>query len=242
MKEVRYFYAPDAQTSNLLPEEEARHALQVLRLTIGDALFLIDGKGWLYDARIAEVTGHKCVFEVVSKTKLQPTWQGHLHLAMAPTKNMERTEWFAEKATEIGFDELTLLGCAFSERRTVNVERLERILVSAMKQSHKAALPQLHDMLPFKQFVKQPFQGQKFIAHCYADAELLPNGKPFLLDAINKENDILVMVGPEGDFSVDEVKEALTAGFQPVSLGESRLRTETAALAAVHLMNIAHRK
>jgi 16S rRNA (uracil1498-N3)-methyltransferase len=164
-------------------------------------------------------------------------------LAVAPTKSIDRTEWLAEKATEIGFDRLTLLDCVFSERRVVNLERMERILLSGVKQSHKLNIPQLDGITKFSEFIRQPFAGRKFIAHCYEQADLNPDGRPFLLDALKgSQEDTLVMVGPEGDFSVDEVRAALDAGYTPISLGESRLRTETAALVAVHLMNINNRK
>ena len=156
---------------------------------------------------------------------------------MAPTKNMDRTEWFAEKATEIGVDEMTMLNCKYSERKVVKTERIEKILVSAVKQSRKAWMPRLNEMTSFKDFVSQNFRGQKYIAHCYDDADV-GDEKILLKDAIKGGEDCLVMVGPEGDFSVDEVRLALEHGFKSVSLGRSRLRTETAALVAVHIMNL----
>ena len=241
MKEVRFFYAPNARECRELPEEEARHALRVLRLKEGDELKVTDGQGFLYDARITQADKKNCRFEILKEEKWDSSWLGNLHIAIASTKNIDRTEWFAEKATEIGFNKLTLLDCTFSERHTVNMERINRILVSAMKQSHKALLPQAEGTIRFKDFVERPIQGQKFIAHCYQEPELNPNGRPYLLDVLEKD-DALVMIGPEGDFSVEEVKMAIAAGFRPVSLGESRLRTETAALVAVHLMNINNRK
>jgi 16S rRNA (uracil1498-N3)-methyltransferase len=145
---------------------------------------------------------------------------------------MDRIEWFAEKATEIGFDELTFLDCRFSERRVVKTERVEKILVSAMKQSFKPTLPMLNGMTPFDKFVSQPFEGQKFIAHCYEGE------KEALLQALQPGENALVLIGPEGDFSPEEVQKAMTYGFRPITLGRSRLRTETAALVAVHMMNI----
>lgn len=151
---------------------------------------------------------------------------------MAPTKNMDRTEWLAEKATEIGFDELTFLNCRFSERKVIKTERIQKILVSAVKQSLKARLPRLNEMTDFHHFVKQPFTGQKFIAHCYEGE------KPLLKDVLKRGEDALVLIGPEGDFSEEEVRLAVEQGFRPVSLGRSRLRTETAALVACHLMNL----
>ena len=163
-----------------------------------------------------------------------PLWKGHLHLAMAPTKNIDRTEWFAEKATEIGFDELSFLNCRFSERKVIKPERIEKIVVSAVKQSLKARKPQVNGMIDFDKFVKQNFKGQKFIAHCYEGE------KPLLRSVLDSQADAVVLVGPEGDFSREEVALAESMGFRSVSLGKSRLRTETAALVAAHLMNLAH--
>ena len=231
MKEVRYFYTPEPM-SGALPDDEAAHALRVLRLAEGDEIFLMDGKGTFYRAAITEATKKRCGYQIVETLPQTPQWKGYLHLAMAPTKNIDRTEWFAEKATEIGFDELTFLDCQFSERRVVKDERIEKILVAAMKQSRKAYLPHLNSMMPFSEFIKRPFSGQKFICHCYDDH------LPLLKDLLTPDEDALVMIGPEGDFSIDEVKAAEAAGFQSVSLGKSRLRTETAALVAVHLMNL----
>ena len=151
---------------------------------------------------------------------------------MAPTKNMDRNEWLAEKATEIGFDELTFLNCRFSERKVIKTERIEKILVSAIKQSLKARLPRLNEMTDFNSFIEKDFSGQKFIAHCYEGE------KPLLKDVLKKGEDTLVLIGPEGDFSEKEVKKAIEKGFIPISLGKSRLRPETAALVACHTMNM----
>lgn len=171
---------------------------------------------------------------------------------------MDRMEWFAEKATEIGVDRISLLNCANSERRVVKTERLEKIVVSAMKQSHKAFKPTVDVMTDFEKFIAQPFCGQKFIAHCYAPEDVEDNvskeyatdneenihltARNFLGDLLSSSDNSLVLIGPEGDFSVKEVKMAIAAGFQPISLGKSRLRTETAALVAVHLMYLAKRR
>lgn len=243
MKEIRFFYAPDASSNDKLPEEEARHALRVLRLRPGDDIYLTDGKDHLFSAKITEAKGSECSFEIIDSQTIPPTWNGTLHLAVAPTKNMDRTEWFAEKATEVGFDKLTFLDCAFSERRKVKTERVEKILLSAVKQSHKLRLPSLADMTKFADFIRLPFPGRKYIAHCYEEPELNPRGKPFLPDALSDNQDsCVVMIGPEGDFSTEEVKAAIKEGFIPISLGESRLRSETAALAAVLMMNINNRK
>ncbi|MCQ2256548.1 MAG: 16S rRNA (uracil(1498)-N(3))-methyltransferase [Bacteroidaceae bacterium] len=247
MKEVRFFYVPDAATAAELPEEEAQHACRVLRMEPGDDMMLMDGEGVFYRAVVSEATKKRCLYRIEEALPQQRQWTPRLHLAMAPTKNMDRTEWFAEKATEIGFDELTFLKCKFSERTVIKNERIEKILVSAMKQSHKAWKPVLNEMTDFKAFVAEmakeesemfphPAKMKKFICHCYEEETL--GEKIPLKDALKAGEDALVLVGPEGDFSVEEVRLAESLGFQSVSLGESRLRTETAALVAVHIMNL----
>lgn len=231
---MHLFYTPEIAHSHELPADEAAHALRVLRLQPCDEVRLTDGQGGFYHARISECNRKRCMVEVIEREEQAPLWTGHLHLALAPTKNMDRMEWLAEKATEIGFDELTFLNCQWSERRIVKGERIEKILISAMKQSLKARLPKLNDITDFAQFVKQPVGGQKFIAHCH-EGEKSP-----LRQALQPGQDALVLIGPEGDFSPDEVALAVAEGFTPVTLGNTRLRTETAALVAVHLMNLAH--
>lgn len=229
---MHVFYTPDIQNRAELPAEEASHAVRVLRLQAGDEVTLTDGKGNFYRAEISVASNKRCLVNILETQPQEPLWQGHLHIAMAPTKNMDRTEWFAEKATEIGFDELTFLNCRFSERKVIKTERIQKILVSAIKQSLKARLPRLNEMTDFNKFVRQPFNGQKFIAHCYEGE------KPLLKDILKQGEDVLVLIGPEGDFSEEEVKTAVAQGFQPVSLGRSRLRTETAALVACHILNL----
>lgn len=241
MKEVRYFYAPDISVSPVLPDEEAAHAVRVLRLQEGDELLVTDGRGGLFRCHVALASAKHCSVTVDEVLPASKGWPGQVCLAVAPTKNIDRLEWLAEKATEIGFDTLSLLLCDFSERRVVKAERLEKILVAAMKQSHKAWLPRLEAPERFSDFIRRPFDGQKFIAHCYAPSDVGGEevGKPFLLDALRHSGNALVCVGPEGDFSIDEVRQAIGLGFVPVSLGDSRLRTETAGLVAVHLMHLA---
>ena len=151
---------------------------------------------------------------------------------MAPTKNMDRIEWFVEKATEIGFDELSFLNCRFSERKVIKTERIEKIVVSAIKQSLKARKPVVNEMVDFGRFMQREFAGQKFIAHCYEGE------KPLLKDVLQPGEDAVVLIGPEGDFSVRKLKRLKRIGFRSISLGKSRLRTETAALVAVHTMNL----
>lgn len=229
---MHVFYTPDIDTCPELPEEEAGHCLRVLRLGVGDEVMLTDGKGFFYKAVISAATGKRCQVKVVEKIEQEKFWKGHLHLAMAPTKNMDRIEWFAEKATEIGFDELSFLNCRFSERKVIKTERIVKIVVSAMKQSLKARKPIVNEMTDFAKFMQRDFQGQKFIAHCYEGE------KPLLKEVLKPGEDALVLIGPEGDFSPEEVQKAEALGFQPISLGKSRLRTETAALVAVHMMNL----
>ncbi len=228
---MHVFYTPDIQTKPELPEEEAQHCVRVLRLSAGDEITLTDGKGNFYRAEITASTNKCCLVKVLETIPQEPLWSGHLHIAMAPTKNMDRNEWFAEKATEIGFNELTFLNCRFSERKVIKMERIEKIVVSAIKQSLKARLPKLNGMTDFDKFITQEFAGQKFIAHCYEGE------KPLLKNVMKPGEDALVLIGPEGDFSEEEVAKAIEKGFQPISLGKSRLRTETAALVATMVVN-----
>lgn len=229
---MQIFYAPDIETTHLLPEEESGHCVRVLRLSEGDEVLVADGKGCFFKCSISEAHPKHCKLNIISSWKQDKPWDVYIHIAVAPTKNMDRMEWFAEKATEIGIDEITCLNCRFSERKEIKPARLEKILVSAMKQSQKAALPILNGMTDFKHFVKLPFAGRKFIAHC-------EEGEKQLIKSIyHAGENALVLIGPEGDFSPDEIKMAEENGFEPISLGKSRLRTETAALAACHTIHI----
>jgi 16S rRNA (uracil1498-N3)-methyltransferase len=236
MKEVRYFYDPDLSGS--LPEEEAKHVVRVLRMKEGDIINLMDGRGSFHEAEITTASNHRCLYRILSSCEQTRPWAGKIHLAVAPTKLNDRIEWLAEKATEIGWDRVSFLNCQFSERRNIKTERIEKILVSATKQSHKAWIPQVDEMLSFKDFVKEFGNSSgnddtdRFICHCYEGE------KPHLKDVVKKGRNCIVMIGPEGDFSVEEVALAEQYGFKPVTLGTSRLRTETAALVAVHLMQL----
>jgi 16S rRNA (uracil1498-N3)-methyltransferase len=171
MKEVRFFYVPDAATQTELPQEEATHALRVLRIQAGDELFLMDGKGVFYRAEVSLATNKRCIYEVKEVMPQQPAWRGHIHLAIAPTKMMDRIEWMAEKATEIGFDEISFLNCKFSERKVIRIDRIDKIVVSAVKQSHKAWKPVVNELQNFKDFITTPRNGRKFICHCYEEIE-----------------------------------------------------------------------
>ncbi len=233
MKETRLFYDP--LLAGQLSDEEAQHVVRVLRLNVGDEIALVDGSGGWHTAEITAVGRGRCHYVVTSTTQIHNPWRGHIHIALAPTKLMERTEWFVQKAVEIGVDEVSLLCADHSERRTVKTERLIKTAVSAMKQSQKATLPQVHAMVSSRDFIKSRTTGHRFICHCH---DLHDISKPFLLDALRRHEDALVMIGPEGDFSPEEVQTAIDCGYQSVSLGHSRLRTETAALVATHLMQI----
>lgn len=265
MKEVRYFYVPDAANQVELPAEEATHALRVLRLKGGDEIFLMDGEGSFFRAEVTAASSKRCLYEIKEEMPQQRAWKGHIHLAIAPTKMMERIEWMAEKATEIGFDELSFLNCQFSERKVVKTPRIDKIVISAVKQSHKAWKPVVNELVSFKEFIQTPRPGRKFICHCYEEVEkkdffteisgiLNEVHAPAATESPNADAatvasesptadaaDITVLVGPEGDFSIDEVRLALENGYESVSLGTSRLRTETAGLVAVHMAHIARR-
>lgn len=245
MKEVRYFYVPDAANQVELPAEEATHALRVLRLRGGDEIFLMDGEGSFYRAEVTAASSKCCLYEIKENMPQKRAWKGHIHLAIAPTKMMERIEWMAEKATEIGFDELSFLNCQFSERKVVKTPRIDKIVISAVKQSHKAWKPVVNELESFKEFIQTPRPGRKFICHCYEEVEKKDFFTEINLctDASQESDadDITVLVGPEGDFSIDEVRFALENGYESVSLGTSRLRTETAGLVAVHMAHIARR-
>ena len=240
MKEVRSFYVPDALTATELPPEEAMHALRVLRMKIGDEMVLMDGQGNYYRAEVTLAHTKHCLYEIKEQMPQQRQWQGHIHLAIAPTKMMERIEWMTEKAVEVGVDEISFLNCQFSERRLVKIPRLEKIMVSAVKQSHKAWATQLNEIVNFDTFIKQPREGHQYIAHCYEEVP-----RTYLFDELQKTSttdDSTVLIGPEGDFSIDEVRQAVAAGYISVYLGKSRLRTETAGLSAVMMMQLAKEK
>lgn len=245
MKEERYFYVPKALAGNELPEEEAAHAVRVLRMKEGDAMVLMDGEGTFHQAVVSALSGKRCFFDIVESEQQSRPWPGHIHLAIAPTKMMERMEWLAEKATEVGLDELSLLSCRFSERKVVKLPRLEKIVVAAMKQSRKAWKPVVNEMESFCSFVKSHSAGLRFIAHCYEEVprenlfSLLSSPDAGMLCGGHNGGEVLVLVGPEGDFSLDEVRQAVSAGFVSVDLGPSRLRTETAGLAAVMMIQLA---
>ena len=233
---MHLFYTPDIKADYYtLSEEESKHCIKVLRLQNADEVFLIDGRGGFYTASILDDHPKKTLLKIIETKEDFGKRNHHLHIAVAPTKNIERTEWFLEKATEIGIDEVSLVISARSERKEVKPDRLKKVITSAVKQSIKAYHPVLNDPLTFKNFIQKEHQQQKFIAHCM-------EGLKFpLKDQITPRAGYLIMIGPEGDFTPDELQDALDAGFTPIALGESRLRTETAALEACFEINFLNR-
>ncbi|MEX2380049.1 MAG: 16S rRNA (uracil(1498)-N(3))-methyltransferase [Vicingaceae bacterium] len=226
------FYSEEIQGETaFLDSEESRHLSKVLRLTDGDRVELIDGSGNLYRCLILEAHSKKVRLKIESRTEVAEQHFG-VEIAAAPTKNMNRWEWFLEKATEIGIDAIHPIFCENSERKVLKTDRQLRILKSAIKQSHKVRLPKLNEDQSFKEFIKQAFEGEKYIAHCHE----LPKMK--LTKIHSKGKKALILIGPEGDFSESEIKLATAEGFVPVSLGKSRLRTETAALVACHTIHL----
>ena len=222
------FYVPDINLGQVFSEEESQHAVRVLRLQAGNEIEIVDGVGGFYKAVITNPHPKHCTFEIKETILNYGKRDYKLHIAIAPTKNIERFEWFLEKCVEIGIDEVTPLLCRFSERKIIKPERLEKIIVSAAKQSIKAYFPKLNPMANFDEFIKSKNADQKFIAHCYED------DKKLLQNVCQKSLDVIVLIGPEGDFSPEEVQKALKNGYQPISLGNSRLRTETAGVVACH--------
>jgi 16S rRNA (uracil1498-N3)-methyltransferase len=225
------FYQPFlAEGITSLSEEESRHAVQVLRMKAGAVLELTDGQGRFYSAIVVDPNSKKCTFKVVERTEVaKPKF--HTHLAIAPTKNIDRTEWFVEKAVELGLSQLTFIQCQRSERKVINLERINKVAVSAMKQSRQAWMPTMGGMIDFREVLNLSAT-EKFIA-------FVDDTNPLHLShAFTKNSNYLVLIGPEGDFTQEELALATGAGFKKVSLGVNRLRTETAALAAVHIFSL----
>lgn len=229
---MNIFYTPDIDgNSYTLSEEESKHCVRVLRMEIGEEICLVDGKGGFYTARIVDANPKRCRVEVVAKTDDYGKRPYYLHIAIGPTKLIDRYEWFLEKVTEIGIDEITPLESYHSERRVVKLERSEKVVTAAVKQSVKAYHPVINELTSFKELVKRPFNGKKLIAHCN------PGDKILLKNVVAPAENALILIGPEGDFSVDEVELALKNGFVEISLGESRLRTETAGVVACNALS-----
>lgn len=225
---MHFFFQPDISAGVFqLDEEETRHAVKVMRLKVGSALLVTDGKGTLNHARLTAVSGRHANFEI-TKNEFVAKSRSLLHIAVAPTKNADRMEWFVEKATELGVDEISFLACDHSERVNINLSRLQKLSVSAMKQSQQAWLPKINTLTPFDQILAND-AGQKLIAHAHPDARPLKT-------MAHPKQDVLILIGPEGDFSAKELKAAQDHHFALASLGKTRLRTETASLAACVLL------
>ena len=225
------FYAPEIEKTLTLPEEESMHCARVLRLQAGDSVEVIDGVGGLFHCEIVTPHPKHTEVRIVEREYAKPP-VCKVHIAIAPTKNIDRSEWMVEKATEIGIAEITPLLCRFSERKNINTERLRKIAISTTKQSKHIYLPKVNDLTPIDTFIKNNNDEVRFIAHCYEQK------KEELFRVCPRAGSVVVMVGPEGDFSTEEVETALAHGFRPVTLGESRLRTETAGIVACHIVNL----
>jgi 16S rRNA (uracil1498-N3)-methyltransferase len=227
------FYTPDISGKTYqLEGPESKHCIKVLRHSKGDILQLIDGKGGWYQAVITDPNPKQCKVEIIKHWNELNSKTFYSHVAIAPTKNIERFEWFLEKATELGVDEVTPIYCDHSERKNVNHERLEKIMISAIKQSQKATLPRLNKMVNFETLISLDRNKERYIAHCAM------GNKQHLLHCAKPQSRSLILIGPEGDFSEKEIQVALLHDFVSVSLGDSRLRTETAGLAACHIINL----
>lgn len=233
---MHVFYTPDINSDHYtLNEEESKHCSRVLRLAVGDRVNLIDGKGGHYEAEISSVSKKHVELKVLSKRTESGKRNHYLHIAVAPTKNIDRLEWFLEKATEIGIDEITPIICDRSERKVVKDDRLEKVITAAVKQSLTAYHPILNPALPFSALMAKTDDSVKIIAHC------LETEKRYISEIVEKHEKYLILIGPEGDFTPAEIELALQNGYKPVTLGNTRLRTETAALAACFEVNYLNR-
>lgn len=225
---MQLFYNPqlDSSVSQFtFPEDESKHITKVLRKKEGDILNITNGKGYLFEVKIISANAKKCTAEILETTKRHGT-KHRLHMVVAPTKLNDRFEWFLEKATEIGVHEITPIICERSERKTIKIERMRKVVLSGMKQSLQTYLPKLNDAITFKEFIEKSSEGLRFIAHC-EDEEKLD-----LKRRVAPDKDVTILIGPEGDFSSSEIDHAYEKGFLPISLGRNRLRTETAAIVA----------
>ncbi len=230
---MNLFYSTiiDGNTATLV-DDEAKHCVKVLRKTVGDNIHIIDGCGNLYVATIISIGKHDCVCNIIERTTNFGNHNYYLRMCVAPTKNIDRFEFFVEKAVEIGVDEIIPICCENSERKVLKLDRIERIVLSAMKQSYKATMPKIAELTNVNEVLSAPYDGLKCIAHCENQEKVL------LRDKANNSQEVTILIGPEGDFSLDEIEKAKQYEWIPVSLGESRLRTETAAIAATHTINL----
>ena len=230
---MNLFYSNDIQESTVvLHDDEAKHCAKVLRKVVGDEIHVIDGCGNFYKVRIDVVDKKDCYCSILETTPHLGCHNYYVRMCVAPTKNIDRFEFFVEKAVEIGVDEIVPICCDNSERKVLKLDRIERIVLSAMKQSYKATMPTLHEMKAVKAVLAADYSGKKCIAHCENQE------KKLLRDEVAKGEEITILIGPEGDFSLAEIQQAKQQGWIPISLGESRLRTETAAIAAVHTVEV----
>ena len=227
------FYAPDIEKTKMLPECDSQHCVRVLRMKTGDNIDVIDGKGYRYECKIVEAHQKRTSIEIINKVSIPLSWDNNITIAVAPTKHSDRMEWFVEESTEIGVNRIIPLLCHHSERKEIKVERLEKIAISAMKQSLKAVLPIIYPMTTVKKIITESNTAQKFIAYC---DESIP--RKLFCNEYKPNEDCIILIGPEGDFSKEEITLALDNGFIPISLGDNRLRTETAAIAACHTCHI----
>ncbi len=229
------FFAPDIETNNMLPESDSQHCVRVLRMKEGDTVEIIDGKGFRYTCRLIEAHSKRAKVEIVEKIPVPPVWDNNITIAVAPTKHLDRMEWMVEKLTEIGVNRIIPLLCRYSERKEIKVERLEKIAISAMKQSLKATMPEILPMTPIKEIITSFDAEQKFVAYC---DKTIP--RKLLSKEYSANKDTIILIGPEGDFSLEEIKSALDNNYCPITLGDNRLRTETAAIVACdtcHIIN-----
>lgn len=227
------FYAPDIETCPILPESDSQHCVRVLRMKEGDIIEVIDGKGYRYECKLIDAHPKKAHIEIINKIYVPLSWFNNITVAIAPTKHIDRMEWVVEKMTEIGINRIIPIHCKYSERKEIKIERLEKIAISAMKQSLKAVLPQIEPMTPLKDVIKNIDIKQKFIAYCDSSIPRLLFSKEY-----EANKDVIILIGPEGDFAKDEIIYAIDNGYKPISLGDNRLRTETAALAACQTCHI----
>ncbi|MBL4650715.1 MAG: 16S rRNA (uracil(1498)-N(3))-methyltransferase [Aureispira sp.] len=233
---MQLFYAHKIDDSKaFLDPEETRHCTKTLRKNINDIISFTDGCGGMYEGKIVDFNKKSCTLEIIKTLETTDKRNFKLHLAIAPTKNINRLEWFLEKATELGIDEVTFLLCQRSERKKIRLDRLEKVVLSAAKQSLKSIFPKVNDLIKFKDFIPQTKAAFKGIAHCNT------NNLPHLKNILSQEvNEVLLLIGPEGDFSEEEVALATAHGFEEIGLGTSRLRTETAGIAACHTVHLVH--
>ena len=227
---MQLFYNPNISENTdlvVFDKEESKHIVKVLRKSTGDVLEITNGEGWFFKASITLANIKNCQATIIEKEK-KPKRDYHIHLAVAPTKLNDRFEWFLEKCTELGINEITPILCDHSERKVIKHERYNKIIQSAMKQSLQSYLPKLNQLTPYTSFLNNNMNSQKFIAHCVDSKKLS------LKNELKTKQDVVILIGPEGDFSVKEIEMALNNNFIPVTLGETRLRTETAAIVACH--------